>query len=139
MEAPQLEFLGAEGLSPSERLAWEGRPIEPGERIPIAWGRSPIWNPRHRFSRIILGSDPDRADLRLVGSGIREEHIRFYVSTADGSLEMRPMHERSTRLDGRWLERLEECRLRGGEELAVGPWRFRLETAVRGGEEGDGG
>ncbi len=137
MNAPQLEYLRAEAPSAADRLEWDGRPVEPGERIPLCWERSPIWNPRHRFSRIILGSDPDRADVRLVGTGVQAEHIRFYISNADGSIEMRPMHGQSTRLDGRSLERLEECTLQGGEELTIGPWVFRLQEG-RGGGKGAG-
>jgi hypothetical protein len=124
-----LVFLGPEDAShPATALACEGEVLSPGAVLPLARVRSPPWHRRPQ-DRVIVGSDPARADVLLAGDGIRREHLRVYIWKDGSAVEMRPLDEGSTRVNGRLLGRVEEVRLDGGERLALGPWLFRFRHA----------
>lgn len=128
MTGPRLVFLGAAEVSRGlEPLRCEGEALAAGAGLPLVRKRSP-WNPRWEAERVIVGSDPARADVLLEGIGIHPEHLRLYVSRSGGPIDLRSLEPQSTRLDGEPVKPLEWRRLRGGELIELGPWRFRFES-----------
>ena len=76
---------------------------------------------------------------RIVLAHAGEPEVRFEGSTGgvltalgiylleSGRVDFRPLEEETTRVEGRSLDRLEIVSLGGGEEVEIGPWRFRFE------------
>lgn len=127
MTAARLIFQGPADSRPDD-LRGEDAVLAAGDVLPARWHRSPPWNPRLGFERVIIGSHPSRADVRLEGEGIEPEHVRIYFSRDDDEIiDFRPLEASTTRVDGRLLERLEIVRMRGGETVELGPWKFRFE------------
>lgn len=80
------------------------------------------------MERVIVGSHEARADVLLNGEGIYPEHVRLYISREGGvPADLLVIHPASTRVNGRAVEPREWTSLSGGEELELGPWRFRYE------------
>jgi len=127
--ARRLVFLGRTGEEPSgEPLLHEGRPLSPGDALPLARKRSP-WNAHRGVERVIVGSHPARADVLLEGVGIRPEHVRLYFPlSGPGPADLLPIEGAETRVLGRAAGPRDWTGLEGGEELALGPWRFRYEN-----------
>jgi hypothetical protein len=130
MSRPRLIYVGrvgSAGADPTRRLLAEGVALEPGAEVVLERRRSP-WREERGTVRVIVGSQPGRADVHLAGDGVAPEHVRIYQ--ADGRTELRPMQSAPTRVDGRDVSALEWVPLRGGEEIEIGPWKFRFEDAA---------
>jgi hypothetical protein len=126
-----LRFLGAEPPAASsaapEALRLEGAVLEVGSLIELARKRSP-WSPQRLQERVLLGSHPGRADVRLEGPGICPEHLRFYLPRdGKGPDDLRAIVEGTVWVNGRALAPLEWHGLAPGDEIRCGPWRFRFE------------
>jgi hypothetical protein len=121
----RLVFLGGpEG----EPLLHEGAPIATAAAIPLVRKRSP-WNPARDVERVIVGSHPGRADVRIEGAGIRPEHVRIYLPRDEAApADLLAIHAGSTRVAGKAVEPRDWSPLAGGEVIEIGPWRFRYET-----------
>ncbi|MBI4604216.1 MAG: FHA domain-containing protein [Planctomycetes bacterium] len=120
----RLVFLGPRGSG--EALRYEGRLLQGGESLPVVRTRSP-WSPSAAAERVIVGAHPARADVLLEGAGIHPEHVRLYVPRAGGPADFLAIHPASTRVNGKPVEPRDWTRLEGGEEVELGPWRFRYE------------
>ena len=132
MAIAELIYLGAAGDEPDEPLRLDGEALATGARIPLERRRAP-WNARRVVQRVIVGCRPTRSDVFLEGEGICPEHLRFYVPAEldEGQeFEMRPMKESMTWFNGQLLEELAWIKVRGGEEIGIGPWRFELRVRV---------
>lgn len=120
-----LIFLGSDDAEGAP--AFEGQPLSVGCRLELVRKRSP-WGKKSDLVRVIVGTDPLRADLLLTGAGLMPEHARFYFHPEKSdTTDFRPLHPGCVRVNGRVPETLEWVRLLGGEELALGPLRFRYE------------
>jgi len=121
-----IVYLGPEpGAEAQGELRIEGEAPAPGAVVAVARRRSP-WADRP-VERVIIGSHPSRSDVLLEGGGIGPEHVRLYLSREDGSVnDLRAIPERDVRVNGRPIGPHEWCGLRSGDELALGPWRFRF-------------
>jgi len=126
--ARRLIFLGRTGEEPSgETLLHEGRPLSPGEALPLERKRSP-WNAHRGVERVIVGSHPARADVLLVGPAIRPEHVRIYFPlSGPGPADLLPIEGAETKVLGSPKGPRDWTSFQGGEELELGPWRFRYE------------
>jgi hypothetical protein len=123
----RLVFLG--GPAGAEPLLHDGAPLLPAVEIPLVRKRSP-WNPARDVERVIVGSHAGRADVRLEGKGIRPEHVRIYLPRDEAQpVDLLAIHPGSTRAAGRAVEPRDWSRLAGGEEIELGPWRFRYERS----------
>jgi len=124
----RLIFLGRTGDEPSgDALLHEGRPLSPGEALSIERKRSP-WNAHRGVERVIVGSHPARADVLLEGPGIRPEHVRIYFPlSGPGPADLLPIEGADTKILGSSAGPRDWSSLQGGEELELGPWRFRYE------------
>jgi len=120
----RLVFLGARG---DERLRGEGKLLEPGDALILERRRSP-WNPHRDVERVIVGSHRQRADVLLEGEGVHPEHVRLYFPRSGGPLDLSAILPDSTRVNDRPVEPRDWTQLAGGEELCLGPWRFRYEA-----------
>ncbi|HVR76178.1 MAG TPA: FHA domain-containing protein [Planctomycetota bacterium] len=124
----RLVFLGTSGAP--LLLRNEGEVIAAGHILLLVRRRSP-WSLHRDTERVIAGTHPSRADVLLAGEGIHPEHIRIYFSRVPGSAaDLLAIHPGSTRVNGLPVEPREWTRLLGGEELSLGPWRFRYEAAA---------
>jgi len=132
MRSRRLVYLGSN--DPAAPLSCEGRELSPGEAVELRHRRSP-WRAGQEIERVIIGSHRSRADVLLEGSGIRPEHVRVYLPASDGPVDFRPLHEGAASLAGRPIEALEWTPLAGGEEIELGPYRFRYEVTVVGGSQ----
>ena len=122
----RLVFLG--GPEGGERLLLEGSPLTELAEIPLARKRSP-WNSARDVERVIVGSHPGRADVRLEGAGIHAEHVRLYLPRdATAAADLLSIHPGSTRAGGKPIEPRDWAQLTGGETIELGPWRFRYEA-----------
>lgn len=143
-----LCFLGPSSAGAAPPLLCEGAPLEPGQSVPLVHRRSP-WRADGSVRRVILGSHPSRADVRLEAPDLRPEHLRIYLTLSPATaktgappveralaerlpaarplVEVRPLAGAAVRVNRRALEELEWRRLEGGEEIQLGSWRFRLE------------
>lgn len=132
MRLPRLIYLGpidVLGSAAPKALECEGKLLEPGDVLVLERRRSP-WKLLRGIERVIVGSHPGRADLRLDGEGIHPEHVRFYIDTGGGPTDVRPLKEQSTWVNGVPVEALEWSYVHGGEEIRVASWRFRYESAA---------
>lgn len=126
----RLVYLGPEPAASGERspepLRYEGRPLEPDATIDLVRRRSP-WNPAKRIERIVMGSNPTRADVLLEGEGLAAEHARLYLSTDDPDVnDLRAMQGVRLLVNGREVDVHEWCALKPGDEVQMGCWRFRF-------------
>ncbi len=126
MNVRRLVYLGTTADAAAV-LRCEGKLVEPDTAVLLERRRSP-WRKSSPQVRVIVGSHPVRADVRLEGQRIFPEHLRFYFSReGDGPVDVRALHDGSTRLNGEPVLALEWLTLEGGEEIALGPWRWRYE------------
>ena len=77
MPSRKLTFLGSSASDSGEILV-EGDAFLPGDVVALKRRRSP-WDPARPVERIILGSNPARADVLVKAVGIEAEHIRLYL------------------------------------------------------------
>ena len=114
--------------APSEKLLYEGKPLKRDSLVDLVRKRSP-WSSSRPVERVLVGSHPARADVWLQGVGVGYEHARLYLSRASSEVNdlkvMRPdevwVNERAVDV-GEWYD------LKPGDELRLGPWRFRFEV-----------
>ncbi len=124
-------------LGPSQRessrgavLRCEGEPIAVETVWRLERRRSP-WLESRPHVRVIVGSHPERADLLLHGDGVYPEHVRMYYPRDEGGpLDLRAVHDDSMSIDGQAIKAHEWQSLVGGEELEIGPWRWRYEVSA---------
>ena len=130
MNVRRLVYVGkAAGDDPEDTraLRCEGQVVEPDAAFELERRRSP-WSESRPHVRVIVGSHPSRADLLLQGDRIYPEHVRFYFpKEEDGPTDLRVIHEDSTLVNGKPASAREWVRLEGGEEIDLGPWRWRYE------------
>jgi hypothetical protein len=125
MSVRRLVFVAGEG-TPGV-LRYEGVPIGVGQALPIERKRSP-WNPQRDSERVIVGSHSGRADVLLEGEAVHPEHLRLYFrSDGRSPVDLLVIQPDSTRVNGLPVEPREWTQLVGGEELLIGPWKFRYE------------
>jgi hypothetical protein len=124
MPVRRLIFLGSGEADGELRL--DGQPLQIGDAIPLERKRSP-WREGAGALRVIVGSHPSRADALLTGDGIFPEHVRIYFPGDGSPTDLRALHPASASLNGTPVEQLAWTPLHGGEELSLGPWRFRYE------------
>lgn len=133
MSARRLVYLGVlPNLSADTtgELHCEGASLEPNTACPLRRSRSP-WSDHRPHERVIVGSHPDRADILLQGDTIYPEHVRFYFpKEGDGLTDMMVIHDDSTQVDGEMMPAHQWISLRGGEEIALGRWRWRYEAVA---------
>lgn len=123
---PGAENRGEAG-SALVTLLWEGEPLRPGARIELRRRRSP-WRTGRPVVRVILGSDRRRADVLLEGPGVEGDHARLYLSREGIEVnDFRVVRESDARVNGRPVRSGDWTPLASGDELSLGPWRFRFE------------
>lgn len=138
---PALVLLPPEagGARESPSLKAEERLLAPGDRIELIRRRS-RWDGRRDIARVLVGTHSTRADVRLLGPGVKPEHFRlYYPLRGEGHDDFRPL-QAGTAVNGRALAPLEYVPLQPGDEIALLDWRFRYEVEWRsddGGEERD--
>lgn len=134
MNVRRLVYVGkaSGGDSGDERvLRCEGQVVEPGTAFELARRRSP-WRDSRPHVRVIVGSHPTRADLLVQGDRIYPEHLRFYFpKEGEGPTDLRVIHDDSTLVSGEPASVHEWVTLSGGEEIDLGPWRWRYELVRR--------
>ena len=125
-----LVYLGACACAtepPPGVLLHEGVPLLPGARLDLVRTRSP-WSPHRDHDRVIVGSHPARADVRLTGAPIRAEHLRLYLpKDVTRPVDLRAIVPGTTQVDGKDVGPHDWTPLSGGEEIRLGPYRFRYE------------
>ena len=77
MPVRNLVYQGSRKSETGEILV-EGEAFLPGDVVALKRRRSP-WDPSRPVERIILGSNPARADVLVKAAGIEAEHVRFYL------------------------------------------------------------
>ena len=77
MPSRKLTYLGSSASDSSEILV-EGETFRPGGVVAFKRRRSP-WDPSRPVERVILGSNPARADVLVKAVGIEAEHVSFYL------------------------------------------------------------
>ena len=121
----RLELLGAE-TDPPGSLLIEGEPAVAGAAWSLVRRRSP-WNPYRDVDRVIVGSDRNRADLRLEGDGIPGELLRLYLPKQEpGPNDLKAVVDGLVTKDGREVPHSEWCPLVDGDEIVCLGWRFRF-------------
>jgi hypothetical protein len=134
----RLIFLGHGTVDENSDLARggeAGRLVEPRNLTvdaPISLEIKHVsrWH-RRDVTRVIVGSDPKRADVLLVDEPltVSGEHARFYLNHDDLALsELRPMRGSPVSVNGQRLRDFQWTKLRHGDEIQLGQWRFRFET-----------
>jgi hypothetical protein len=119
-------FLGDSVQSRPPVLCCDGLPITPGTTLELERRRSP-WPDSRDIERIIVGSHPTRADLRIEGPGIVGEHARLYLSRNGATVnDFRAVIEDTVRVNGQSAGH-EWRALNSGDEIELGRWRFRFE------------
>lgn len=124
----RLIFLGATKNSPAARLV-EPRGLEAGAGIPLTLKQGHNWS-REDVTRVIVGSNPDRADVLLVDEPltIGGEHARFYLNHAEpAASHLRPMKNSLVVINGEPQKQFEWIHPKNGDEIQLGAWRFRFE------------
>ncbi len=111
-----LEFLSSEGPSPMP-------PLGPGDQLELTCTTG-LWR-RPDPRRCIVGSSAKRADIRLQAGEqlIAAEEMRFYMS---GSGIEAQVLQPGNSIRGQSYEPLQYVSLADGDELSIGPLRFRL-------------
>jgi hypothetical protein len=104
-------------------------PLATGAELDVRRKRSP-WGASRDVERVIVGSHGARADVLLSGEGIHPEHVRLYLPADPAPpIDLLAIREASTRVNGRAVEPRDWTQLAGGEEIELGPWRFRYEAS----------
>lgn len=125
----RLIFLGAaEETSPST-LSCAGTPLLANDTVTLTLRDTHRWT-REDVTRVIVGSNPDRADVLLVDEPltIGAEHVRFYLNHADPpASHLRPMKNAPVTINGELQKQFEWIHPKNGDEIWLGRWRFRFE------------
>ncbi len=114
--------------APPEELLYEGKPLKRESQVDLVRKRSP-WSSSRPVERVLLGSHPARADVWLQGVGVGYEHARFYLSRASTEVnDLKVMRPDDVWVNDRAVDVHEWYDLKSGDELRLGPWRFRFEV-----------
>ena len=138
MTIRRLVFLGkapaAQNVDEtSGELLCEGEPLAVNTVCELKRRRSP-WDDQRPHERVIVGSHPARADVLLRGDSIHPEHVRLYFpkEAADGAppgtMDLMVIQEDSVAITGDVVDAHVWFTLEGGEEIALGPWRWRYDV-----------
>tara|TARA_B100001013_G_C24493426_1_gene396185 strand:- start:16 stop:267 length:252 start_codon:yes stop_codon:yes gene_type:complete len=78
--------------------------------------------------RVIVGSDPARADVLIEAAGIEPEHFRLYLSLKDQSpSDLKVIVDGTVGVNGRTVPHTEWCSLENGDKIECGRWIFHFE------------
>jgi hypothetical protein len=125
----RLIFLGAASDTAASALTLDGRMLSTGDAVTLSLKHSQRWT-REDVTRVIVGSNPDRADVLLVDDPptIGGEHVRFYLNHADPpASHLRPMKNARVVINGEPQNQFEWIHPKDGDEIQLGEWRFRFE------------
>ena len=126
MSSRKLTFLGSSASDSGEILV-EDEAFLPGGVVALKRRRSP-WDPSRPVERIILGSNPARADVLVKAVGIEAEHVRFYLPVDGcGDNDLKVIVDGTVKVNGRNIPHTEWLALVDGDELALSSWLFKFE------------
>ena len=126
MPSRKLTFLGSSASDSGEILV-EDEAFLPGGVVALKRRRSP-WDPSRPVERIILGSNPARADVLVKAVGIEAEHVRFYLPVDGcGDNDLKVIVDGTVKVNGRSIPHTEWLALVDGDELALSSWLFKFE------------
>ena len=126
MPSRKLTFLGSSASDSGEILV-ENEAFLPGGVVALKRRRSP-WDPSRPVERIILGSNPARADVLVKAVGIEAEHVRFYLPVDGcGDNDLKVIVDGTVKVNGRSIPHTEWLALVDGDELALSSWLFKFE------------
>ena len=126
MPSRKLTYLGSSASDSSEILV-EGETFLPGGVVALKRRRSP-WDPSRPVERVILGSNPARADVLVKAAGIESEHVRFYLPVDGcGDNDLKVIVDGTVKVNGRNVAHTEWLALVDGDELELGGWVFKFE------------
>jgi len=126
MPSRKLTFLGSSASDSGEILV-EDEAFLPGGVVALKRRRSP-WDPSRPVERIILGSNPARADVLVKAVGIEAEHVRFYLPVDGcGDNDLKVIVDGTVKVNGRNIPHTEWIALVDGDELALSSWLFKFE------------
>ena len=126
MPSRKLTFLGSSASDSGEILV-ENEAFLPGGVVALKRRRSP-WDPSRPVERIILGSNPARADVLVKAVGIEAEHVRFYLPVDGcGDNDLKVIVDGTVKVNGRNIPHTEWIALVDGDELALSSWLFKFE------------
>ncbi len=126
MPSRKLTFLGSSASDSGEILV-EDEAFLPGGVVALKRRRSP-WDPSRPVERIILGSNPVRADVLVKAVGIEAEHVRFYLPVDGcGDNDLKVIVDGTVKVNGRNIPHTEWLALVDGDELALSSWLFKFE------------
>jgi hypothetical protein len=126
----RLIFLGAADGTSTSTLTDAGTPLRVNDPVALTLKYAHRWT-REDVTRVIVGSNPDRADVLLVDEPltIGGEHVRFYLNHADPpASHLRPMKNAPVTINGELQKPFEWIHPKNGDEILLGKWRFRFET-----------
>ena len=126
MPSRKLTFLGSSASDSGEILV-EDEAFLPGGVVALKRRRSP-WDPSRPVERIILGSNPARADVLVQAAGIEAEHVRFYLPVDGcGDNDLKVIVDGTVKVNGRSIPHTEWLALVDGDELELSSWLFKFE------------
>ena len=126
MPSRKLTFLGSSASDSGEILV-EDKAFLPGGVVALKRRRSP-WDPSRPVERIILGSNPARADVLVKAVGIEAEHVRFYLPVDGcGDNDLKVIVDGTVKVNGRNIPHTEWVALVDGDELELSSWLFKFE------------
>ncbi len=126
MPSRKLTFLGSSASDSGEILV-ENEAFLPGGVVALKRRRSP-WDPSRPVERIILGSNPARADVLVKAVGIEAEHVRFYLPVDGcGDNDLKVIVDGTVKVNGRSIPHTEWLALVDGDELELSSWLFKFE------------
>lgn len=126
MPSRKLTFLGSSASDSGEILV-EDEAFLPGGVVALKRRRSP-WDPSRPVERIILGSNPARADVLVKAVGIEAEHVRFYLPVDGcGDNDLKVIVDGTVKVNGRSIPHTEWLALVDGDELELSSWLFKFE------------
>ena len=126
MSSRKLTFLGSSASDSGEILV-EDEAFLPGGVVALKRRRSP-WDPSRPVERIILGSNPARADVLVKAVGIEAEHVRFYLPVDGcGDNDLKVIVDGTVKVNGRNIPHTEWLALVDGDELELSSWLFKFE------------
>ncbi len=126
MPSRHLVFKGSRKSDHGEILI-EGEAPGPGHKVSLVRRRSP-WDPERDVVRVIVGSDPARADVLIEAEGIEPEHLRLYLPLKeDGPNDLKVIVDGTVGINGRTVLHNEWYPLAAGDEVECGTWIFSFE------------
>ena len=126
MPSRKLTFLGSSASDSGEILV-EDEAFLPGGEVALKRRRSP-WDPSRPVERIILGSNPARADVLVKAVGIEAEHVRFYLPVDGcGDNDLKVIVDGTVKVNGRNIPHTEWVALVDGDALELSSWLFKFE------------